>query len=168
MPEKDVNKVVVGGNTVLDLTADTVTEDTLLAGSTAHDASGRRITGSVVAAPVDSTLTVPGAAADAQAVGAALAEIESKITEASEPDFYNATIGTTWQGSDPYVQVVSVPGLRATDRPDIDMIASDDFETAKAQIDAYGGMYRMVTGDDTLTIYSTGETDVAIPIQIRR
>ena len=40
-----VNKVIYHGNTLLDLTSDTVTPSTLLKGITAHDKSGARITG---------------------------------------------------------------------------------------------------------------------------
>ncbi len=42
-----VNKVVYNGTTLIDLTGDTVTEDTLLVGTTAHDASGKQITGTM-------------------------------------------------------------------------------------------------------------------------
>lgn len=41
------NKVVYGGETLIDLTADTVTANTLLQGSTAHDRSGAVINGAV-------------------------------------------------------------------------------------------------------------------------
>lgn len=40
-----VNKIVYGGNTLIDLTADTVATDNLLSGYTAHDRSGAVITG---------------------------------------------------------------------------------------------------------------------------
>ena len=40
-----VNKVVLGSETLLDLTGDTVTRDTLLAGHTAHNAAGEQIEG---------------------------------------------------------------------------------------------------------------------------
>ena len=40
-----VNKVVYDGNTLIDLTADTVTADKLLKGYTAHSASGQRLIG---------------------------------------------------------------------------------------------------------------------------
>lgn len=39
------NKVIYDGTTLIDLTSDTVTPDTLLTGATAHDASGAQITG---------------------------------------------------------------------------------------------------------------------------
>jgi hypothetical protein len=40
-----INKVIYGGNTLIDLTADTVTADKLAKGVTAHDKSGATITG---------------------------------------------------------------------------------------------------------------------------
>ena len=45
MPDKTYNKIVYGGTTLIDLTADTVTESTLLSPATAHDKSGAIITG---------------------------------------------------------------------------------------------------------------------------
>lgn len=47
-PVKLVNKVVLGSDTVLDLTSDTVTPETLLIGTTAHNAKGEIITGTLV------------------------------------------------------------------------------------------------------------------------
>lgn len=41
-----VSKVIYGGNTLIDLTGDTVTKDKLLKGYTAHGADGEQITGS--------------------------------------------------------------------------------------------------------------------------
>ena len=39
------NKIIYGGKTLLDLTADTVTPDKLAEGITAHDKSGALVTG---------------------------------------------------------------------------------------------------------------------------
>lgn len=50
-----VNKVEINGEVKLDLTQDTVTEDTLLQGATAHDAAGNTIEGKVVTTPVPKT-----------------------------------------------------------------------------------------------------------------
>ena len=45
------NKVVLSDGTVLiDLTSDTVTENKILSGYTAHDASGEMITGTIISA----------------------------------------------------------------------------------------------------------------------
>ena len=49
-----INKVVYGSQTLIDLTADTVTADQLAAGVTAHDKSGAQITGTSTK-DVDST-----------------------------------------------------------------------------------------------------------------
>lgn len=45
MADKNISKVVYGGKTLIDLTADTVTADNLLNTYTAHDKSGAPITG---------------------------------------------------------------------------------------------------------------------------
>ena len=45
MADKNISKVVYGGKTLIDLTADTVTADKLLSTYTAHDKSGSPITG---------------------------------------------------------------------------------------------------------------------------
>ena len=44
-----VSKVVYGGNTLIDLTGDTVAADKLLSGYTTHDAAGNAITGTATA-----------------------------------------------------------------------------------------------------------------------
>lgn len=49
-----INKVIYGGQTLIDLTSDTVTEDKMLSGYTAHDKSGAQITGTCTY-DVDST-----------------------------------------------------------------------------------------------------------------
>lgn len=41
----NISKVIYGGETLIDLTGDTITADTLLRGNTAHDKSGASITG---------------------------------------------------------------------------------------------------------------------------
>lgn len=51
----NANKVVFGDKTLLDLTNDTVSSDTLGRGITAHDKSGRIITGNLV--PTDEVIS---------------------------------------------------------------------------------------------------------------
>ena len=50
MADKNVNKVVINGEVVLDLTGDSVTADKLAEGVTAHDKSGTAITGTMMSA----------------------------------------------------------------------------------------------------------------------
>ena len=47
MATKYVNKVIVNDETVMDLTSDTVTPESLLDGYTAHDRTGKKITGTL-------------------------------------------------------------------------------------------------------------------------
>lgn len=51
MAEKNINKVIYGGKTLIDLTSDTATADKVLAGYTFHDKSGAIVTGT---SPFDS------------------------------------------------------------------------------------------------------------------
>lgn len=47
-----VSKIVYDGRALLDLTADTVTTDALLSGTTAHDKAGNAITGTLAFATI--------------------------------------------------------------------------------------------------------------------
>lgn len=55
-----VNKVVYGGETLLDLTGDSVTPETLLSGATAHNAAGERIAGAVDLSAKQNKITASG------------------------------------------------------------------------------------------------------------
>ena len=50
-----VSKVDFAGNTLVDLTGDSVTPETLLEGATAHNAAGDQIDGAVAVAPASNT-----------------------------------------------------------------------------------------------------------------
>lgn len=63
LPTSNVNKVDLNGVTVLDLTSDTVTPETLLVGTTAHNSKGEIITGTLVPCTVYSAEN-PGGYAD--------------------------------------------------------------------------------------------------------
>lgn len=57
-----VNKVEVNGSTILDLTGDNVTPQTLLVGVIAHDAAGERIVGTLDLSTKQDVLLTSGAA----------------------------------------------------------------------------------------------------------
>ena len=77
-----VNQVLVGDEVKLDLTADTVSEDNLLAGATAHNAAGEPIVGAVVTVPVDSELSEESAnAIQNMAVAKAVNVLKSDLDE---------------------------------------------------------------------------------------
>ena len=69
MPNTYKNKVVYNGTTLIDLTADTVTADTLMQGYTAHAADGSTIVGTV---PNGDNLAYGGAYVGTAIVGSAV------------------------------------------------------------------------------------------------
>lgn len=79
-----INKVVFGNNTLIDLTNDTVSANTLLQGSTAHDRSGNQIQGAVVVAPIDDTTTASNKVWSSQKVNSELDDWTSTSTVQSD------------------------------------------------------------------------------------
>lgn len=111
--------------------------------------------------PVDNTLTQPGQAADAKAVGDRLA---------SFMHHYIIQLGTTWQSSsDFYIQTInnqSTQGLLITDYPLTDIMLSDNHETAKAQKEAFSKIDRVVINNNSITVYAEEPISEVITIQM--
>lgn len=81
---------------------------------------------------------------------------------------YTATLSTSWSGSGPYTQTVTVTGLLSTDNPIIDAVFSGTTSTAKNQRDAWVLVDRIVTGANSITAYAYDKKPTtAIPIQIK-
>ncbi len=95
-----VNEVVVNGVTELSLVNDTVSEDTLLENVTAHDASGKQITGKVVAVPVDSELNAESEnAIQNKAVAEALKNVDADTLDGFHAISFFREIGQINSGS---------------------------------------------------------------------
>ena len=81
---------------------------------------------------------------------------------------YNATIGTSWSGSGPYTQTITLDGILSTDNPIVDVVLSDDTESGKSTIEAWSNVSRIVTNDDTITVYCYDSAPIVnIPIQLK-
>ena len=79
-----------------------------------------------------------------------------------------ATLDTTWSGtSAPFSKTVTVSGILSTDTPIIDVVMSGTYSTDEARAEAWGYIYRAVTGADSITFYATDKPTVDLPIQIR-
>lgn len=79
----------------------------------------------------------------------------------------SATVGTAWTGtSAPYTQVVSVPGILATDGVIADVELSSDFETGQKQQEAWGMICRITTAAGKITVYSSEKTTTAIQLKL--
>lgn len=87
----------------------------------------------------------------------------------SEFKRYTATIGTSWASgpSGGYTQELSIDGILETDTPTIDLILSDNIETAKSQIEAWSCISRITTSNGKVTVYCYDSSPtIEIPIQI--
>lgn len=91
------------------------------------------------------------------------------LSTKSEFKRYTATIGTSWtQGENSgYTQDISIEGILETDTPTIDLILSDNIETAKSQIEAWSCISRITTSNSKVTVYCYDSSPtIEIPIQI--
>lgn len=90
-----------------------------------------------------------------------------KIADGAVTKFFTAQIGTTWTGSAaPYTQTITVSGILASDRPIVDLVPSSTFATAENEISNFAKIYRITTAANSITVYATEKTDVALNIQM--
>ena len=79
---------------------------------------------------------------------------------------YTATIGTSWSGSGPYTQTITVTGILATDVPVVDMRCSGTYSTDQSREEAFGQIYRIVTAANRITVYAHEKTTTSCPIRL--
>ena len=110
MANEHVNKVVYDGTTLVDLTADTVTVNVMLAGYTAHDASGAPITGAVA------SMSLP-TSASSTASGTQKAEITPTASAqyVNIPTGYNSSSANYKVGAIPSQYIVPSGNLAITE-----------------------------------------------------
>ena len=81
---------------------------------------------------------------------------------------YNATIGTSWSGSGPYTQNVTVSGILSTDNPIVDVVLSSDTDASRLILEAWANISRIVANNNSITVYCYDEGNaVNIPIQLK-
>lgn len=95
------------------------------------------------------------------------AKKEVKAYTDSKRKTWTATITTTWSGSCPYTQSVTVSGILASDMPHIMPVYSSDNATALAQKEAWACVSKAVTAANSITFTCfEDKPTVKIPIQI--
>lgn len=81
---------------------------------------------------------------------------------------FSATVGTTWAGTvPPYSQAISVPGISASDNPFVDVVLSGDYSTDVSILAAWDNIYRITTGEGSITVFSSAANTASIPIQLK-
>ena len=95
------------------------------------------------------------------------AKEEGKAYTDSKRKTWTATITTTWSGSGPYTQSLTVSGILASDMPHITPVYSSDNATALSQKEAWACVSKAVTEANSITFSCFEDKPAtAIPIQI--
>lgn len=181
MANEYVNKVVLNGQTKVDLSGDTVAPENVLAGFTGHMASGAPFTGSAVF-PVTSvnektgevvlTSDDVGAVPTTRKINGVALDQDLTIPTTSSSVFSKTLTTAGWVlGTDGrYYQSVSVNGVTTTTKiviVDVDLTTTDA-DARVAYLEAWAGpsANEVTQGSGSLTFYSYTLPTVAIPIFI--
>lgn len=91
-----------------------------------------------------------------------------KLNSLSPGQSLQVTLSTNWTGDEaPYTQVVGLNGVKDTDVPVVDIILNSDFDTAMEELNSYGFLYRVTTGNNQITVYTTEKTTVQLRLQLK-
>lgn len=80
-------------------------------------------------------------------------QIERAVGAAQNIGSFSAILlSTDWVGEDaPFTQTLSIEGITGADRPLIDIVQSDNQETAEAELEAWAMVSKIETGDGSIT-----------------
>ena len=100
--------------------------------------------------------------------GAAITDfvIDAPALDTTRVATFTAQVGTAWADNDGYyTQEVYVEGIKAADNPIIDLVATPSaYETEQ---EVYMNIFKVVTADGKITVYSSQATTTAITIQLK-
>lgn len=106
----------------------------------------------------------------------ALAKLQAQVTSAKNTAggkavkvLYTSTLSTSWtaNGSNGYMQTVSVSGVLASDTPVIGIVQTSTVATNQTLLENWALVSRITTSNNSITAYCYGDKPtVALPIQI--
>lgn len=93
----------------------------------------------------------------------------AKIAANAVSTAYSGTLTVVgWEGSAaPFTQELEITGILESDVPLLDLIPSDVYSTAVQEDEAWGQIYRAVTGADSITFYAKVKPTVALTFSAR-
>ena len=143
-----INKVEFAGEVLIDLTNDTTTAETTLAGYTGHSADGEPFSGNVDLS-----------------VYATTAYVDEQVATRAIRNLYNAVLSTNWSGSTaPYTQTIAISGITTDDTPHITPIYGDNTEN---EMQAWSLVTRATTANGSITFYCYGDKPtISLNLQI--
>lgn len=74
---------------------------------------------------------------------------------------------TATDSSEPYTQNVTLADVKETDIPIVDIVLSEDYNTAMEELNNYAYIYKITTHDGYIKVYSSQATTTAINIQMK-
>lgn len=90
------------------------------------------------------------------------------VPVSSSPILLTTSITTTWIGSAaPYYQDITVSGITASDAPMVDIVLTGAYNNDTQIIANWNNIYRIVTSNGSIRVYSHEPTTIDIPIQIK-
>ena len=83
-------------------------------------------------------------------------------------ELFSTTLDTNWtENGDIYTKTQTIDGMLITDTPIVDVILSGNLEDDQERLGAWGQIYRIVTANDSITVYAFAAPEVSLPIQLR-
>lgn len=85
----------------------------------------------------------------------------------------NATIlsgSSNWTATDssaPYTQTVNIADMKASYYPIVDIVLSDDYDTAMRQLTSYSYIYKIITYDGSIKVFASSPIDEEITIVMK-
>lgn len=74
---------------------------------------------------------------------------------------------TATNNAEPYTQTITVADMLATDNPIVDVLLSEDYNTAMDQLNSYAFIYKITTFDGSIKVFATEPTEVDISLQMK-
>ena len=98
----------------------------------------------------------------------AVSSLEATVaTKATVKHFTGTLLADGWTGtSAPFWQKIAVNGILEADKPIIDVVVSDDYATAEAELEAWGYIAVIVTSQNSITAVATEKPEVSLNIQM--